>query len=57
MMNEGGWARAFYGKGTPCGKAQIAEAFFGESTSSFSNLELQDTLVRCDGREKKKELK
>ena len=55
MMNGGGWARAFYGKGTPCGKAQIAEAFFGESTSSFSNLELQDTLVRCDGREKKKE--
>lgn len=57
MMNEGWGARAFYGKGTPCGKAQIAEAFVGERTSSFSNLELQDTLVRCDGREKKKEVR
>ena len=57
MMKEGVGARAFYGKGTPHGKAQIAEAFVGESTSSFSNLELQDTLVRCDGREKKKEVR
>ena len=35
----------------------IAEAFVGERTTSFSNLELQDTLVRCDGREKKKEVR
>ena len=39
------------------GKAQIAKASLGGSTSSFSNLEHRDMLGRGDGREKEEEVR